>query len=103
MNERKNDLFKTYHKHRVETRYFNYEDLCNILYSCLSALWLTKECNVPNQPDRELSRFGNMFISTDNILIFGEGIIKIMDPFIAGYTNRYNFTKNVYYSPEKLA
>lgn len=44
-----------------------------------------------------------MFISTENILIFGEGVIKIMDPFIAGYNNRYNFTKNVYYSPEKLA
>ena len=30
------------HSDHVKSKYFSYEDLCNILYSCLSALWFNK-------------------------------------------------------------
>jgi hypothetical protein len=71
-----------------KSKYFNYEDICNILYSCLCALWFGKEAH-KDCPDPELARFGTIFISTKDILIFGEGVLKIIDPFLADFRSRY--------------
>lgn len=42
LHKKQNDL--------ARSKYFNYEDLCNILYSSLSALWFNKEI-IHENPD----------------------------------------------------
>ncbi len=37
------------------------------------------------------------------MVIFGEGVLKIMDPFVADFRSRYSYCPKTYYSPEKLA
>lgn len=37
------------------------------------------------------------------MLIFGEGVLKNMDPFVADFRPRYTYHPNIYYSPEKLS
>jgi hypothetical protein len=36
------------------------------------------------------------------MMIFGEGVLKIMDPLVADFRSRYSYQPKVYYSPEKL-
>lgn len=55
-----------------------------------------------NCPSAELSNYGTIFITTKDILLFGDGVLKIIDPFFADFRSRYQYTQNTYYSPEKI-
>lgn len=84
--------------HKNGLSYFSYEDLCSLLYTCLSALWIVKEEAVTSI-SQELRNYKTMFLTMDDILIMEDGTIKIIDPYLTSFDSRYVVDTNVNYSP----
>jgi len=81
--------------------YFSYEDLCSLLYTCLSALWIVKE-EAASTISTELRNYKTIFLTAKDILIMEDGTIKVTDPYLTDFDSRYVHDTSVNYSPEKM-